>query len=74
MLVVTAYLNVLILVIMYIMYIVHIGLSLRFEVAGYNVNKSEHASKMAVWQGSARHKVFLIDSKLYSVQDHFEDF
>ena len=38
MLVLTAYLNVLILVIMYIMYIVHIGLSLKFEVAGYNVN------------------------------------
>ena len=32
---ITAYLNVLILV---IMYIVHVGLSLRFEVAGYNVN------------------------------------
>ena len=38
MLVLTAYLNVLISVIMYIMYIVHVGLSLRFEVAGYNVN------------------------------------
>ena len=35
MLVLTAYLNVLILV---IMYIVHVGLSLRFEFAGYNVN------------------------------------
>ena len=35
MLVPTAYLNVLILV---IMYIVHVRLSLRFEVAGYNVN------------------------------------
>ena len=34
-LVLTAYLNVLILV---IMYIVHVGLSLRLEVAGYNVN------------------------------------
>ena len=32
---ITAYLNVLILV---VMYIVHVGLSLRFEVAGYNVN------------------------------------
>ena len=32
---ITAYLNVLILV---IMYFVHVGLSLRFEVAGYNVN------------------------------------
>ena len=38
MLVLTAYLNVLIFVIVYIMYIVHVGLSLRFEVAGCNVN------------------------------------
>ena len=35
MLVLTAYLNVLILV---IMYIVHVGLSLRLEFAGYTVN------------------------------------
>ena len=35
MLVPTAYLNILILV---ILYIVHAGLLLRFEVAGYNVN------------------------------------
>ena len=38
MLVLTAYLNVLISVTVYIMYIVHVGLSLGFEVAGYNVN------------------------------------
>ena len=61
MLALTAYFNVLILV---IMYIVHEELSLTLEVAGYNANYSEHASKMAAWQGSARHKVFLIDSKI----------
>ena len=71
MLVLTAYLNVLISVIVYIMYIVHVGLSLRFEVAGYNVINQ---NMQARWQ---RGKVPR-DTKFFSLTpnytDHFEDF
>ena len=34
------------------------------------INQTEHASKMAVWQGSMRRKVFLVDSKIAIFADN----
>ena len=34
------------------------------------INQTEHASKMAAWQGSTRHKVFLVDSKIAIFADN----